>query len=453
MFRFVEFAGDGRILFRWRWTSTPEQRMTEFSSKGVEEPVLASLTEIHESDSPSYRGTDRTGRFIVPNLSLDWSVHEPRELWRHPVGRGWSSFAVVGEFCVTQEQRGSHEVVVCYELRTGKEVWKHLNETRFEEVTGGPGPRATPAIHAGRVYTFGATGILNCLNGTDGRVIWSHDFAQGRPPLFGYTSSPLIHGDCVFITPGGKAGSIVAIDIDTGNVIWSPDSRKPGYSSPQLFLTKDDEQILVFDAVGLHGYNVTSGERYWTFPWGDDSDDQVNVCMPVTLPVLTDAEPTRHQVLISSGYGRGIALLSVRRSKSGEWSANEVWRAKTLKSKFSDVIVHEGHAYGLDEGILTCISLLDGVRRWKNGRYGYGQLILVNETLLVQTESGRIVLVKTDPNNFTEVASLDALHERTWNQPVVAGHYLLVRNDREAVCFELPRLRQADLETTSADEQ
>lgn len=447
MFRCDEFSGDGRVLFRWRWTQTAEQRLAEYSAKADKRAVLANFTEIGEADSPSFRGANREGQYHVPELSLTWHEQAPRELWRHPVGPGWSSFAVVGEFCVTQEQRGSSEAVVCYELRTGQEVWTHLDKGRFDEATSGPGPRATPAIHAGHVYSFGANGILNCLNGTDGRVIWSHDASRGPVPLFGYSSSPLIHGNRVFITPGGEAGSIVALDINSGRVIWSQDSRKPGYSSPCLFRAMGEEQILVFDATGLHGYGAETGNRRWAFPWGDNSDDQVNVCQPLILSArdhsATDAaDPS--QIFISSGYGRGSAIVAVGRTASGEWTANATWRAKTLKSKFSNVVIHEKHAYGLDEGVLTCISLADGTRRWKNGRYGYGQLILVNETLLIQTEFGRIVLVETDPEKFTEVASLDVLHERTWNQPVVAGHTLLVRSDREAVCFELPRLTQTE---------
>lgn len=444
MFGLDEFAGNGRILFRWRWTPTPEQRLSDFSSKADKGRAIALLSEIQETDSPSYRGLDRTGRYRVADLGLNWIEDSPRELWRHPIGRGWSSFAVVGEYCLTQEQRDSQEAVVCYEVLSGKEVWRHLDRTRFEEVTGGPGPRATPAFHAGRVYSFGATGILNCLDGTDGRVIWSHNVAGGATPFFGYASSPLIHGNRVYITPGGEAGSIVALDAETGTMTWSRDSRKPGYSSPQLFPTGDEDQILVFDAAGLHGYGATTGERRWTFPWGDNSDEQVNVGQPVIVPTLSgvDSESALHQILISAGYGRGCALISISHTTAGEWSATAKWHTKALKSKFSDVIVVEGYAYGLDEGILTCISLADGSRRWKGGRYGYGQVILVNETLLIQTESGRIVLVKVDPDQFLEVASLDALQDRTWNQPVVAGRMLLVRNDREAVCFELPRLNQ-----------
>ncbi|HEY2251266.1 MAG TPA: PQQ-binding-like beta-propeller repeat protein, partial [Planctomycetaceae bacterium] len=201
--------------------------------------------------------------------------------------------------------------------------------------------------------------------------------------------------------------------------------------------------ILVFDATGLAGHNAPTGDTRWRFPWGDNSDERVNVCQPAIIHGSTgkgrQAVPA-NQLLISSGYGRGSALISVTRNSVDKWTVKEVWRANTLKSKFSSVVVHGGHAFGLDDGILTCISLADGTRRWKQGRYGHGQLIIVNDMLLVQAEFGRIVLVKADSEAFREVAGLDALSERTWNHPVVAGRHLLVRNDREAVCYLLPVL-------------
>lgn len=441
------FAGDGRVLFTWRWTSTPEKRLGDYSSQAKERPSLANFTEPSETDSPSFRGADRTGQYRIPELDLNWKDHPPRELWRHPVGRGWSSFAVVGEFCVTQEQRDASEAVVCYRLETGDEVWRHLDETRFEEVTSGPGPRATPTIHEGRVYTFGATGILNCIDGADGRLAWSRQIAKDSVPiLFGYVSSPLVYGPNVLVTPGGQAGSIVAVDRDTGEIAWSKGSSRAVYSSPQLLHTGREVQFLVFDAKCLSGHDAVTGNTRWTFRWGDDSDERVNVCQPVMIHAsagIGRQAVQTNQLLISSGYGRGSALVSVACNSSDEWTVNEVWRANTLKSKFSSVVVHGGHAFGLDDGILTCISLADGTRRWKQGRYGHGQLILVNDMLLIQAESGRIVLVRANPEAFSEVAALDALSERTWNHPVVAGRHLLVRNDREAVCYLLPVLTPA----------
>ncbi len=436
------FSGDGRLVLKWRCTPTPEERFAEFSTETISDLSHANLEKTFDTDSPGFRGDDRDGVYRVPGLQFDWQSNSPRELWRHPVGRGWSSFAVVGGFCVTQEQRENQEAVVCYELRTGNEVWCHLDTARFDEYTSGPGPRATPTIHEGRVYTFGATGVLNCLYGSTGSVVWTRQIGQDvSPSLFGDASSPLVFGQRLFVTPGGAAGSLVALDCLTGDLLWSNGSRKPGYSSPHLLLTQNIAQVLVFDAVGLHGHDTGTGDTLWSFPWGDNSDEQVNVGQPALVPKLVpdnQIELETREVLISSGYGRGSALLSVVGDSSGEWTAHEIWTSKALKCKFSSVVIRGNYAYGLDEGILCCIALEDGTRRWKNGRYGYGQLLLVNDCLLIQVESGSIAIVKADPRSFEEIATLKALNDRTWNQPVISGRHLLVRNDREAACFELP---------------
>ncbi len=444
MLRLDGFAGDGRLVLKWRWTPTPEDRFADFATRTTSDLSHANFAQTFNTDSPGFRGADRAGLYRVPGLQFDWQSNPPRELWRHPVGRGWSSFAVVGAYCVTQEQRDNFEAVVCYELGSGNEVWCHLDAARFEEYTSGSGPRATPTIYEGRVYTLGATGILNCLDGSTGSVVWTRQIGPDvSPSLFGNASSPLVSDRRVFVSPGGAAGSLIAFDCATGDLLWSEGSRKPGYSSPHLFPTQNMAQVLIFDAIGLHGHDAATGVTLWSFPWGDNSDEQVNVGQPVIVPEAmraSQAGSETHLLLISSGYGRGSALLSVARDAAGEWAAHEMWTSKALKSKFSSVVIRDNHAYGLDDGILCCIALEDGTRRWKSGRYGYGQLILVNDCLLIQAEMGSLAIVKADPHAFQEIATLKALNDRTWNQPVISGRHLLVRNDREAVCFELPVL-------------
>ena len=436
------FAGDGRIVFQWRWTPTPEQQMAEFSPLLAGTQTSPDLSVISALDSPSFRGHERTGQIQDPDLQLDWNAHPPQELWRHPIGRGWSSFAVVGDYCVTQEQIDAHECVVCYELRTGKQVWQHRDKVRFNEVTSGAGPRATPAIADGRVYSFGATGILNCLDGSTGQLVWTLHLGKSQPLLFGHAGSPLVYQQYVYVAVGGDAGSVVAVDRESGKVAWTNGTRGASYSSPHL-LTGRDPQILIFDATGLHGHDSASGDLRWSFTWGVDSAEQANVSQPVVLPRDSHSNqaaiPTGTDLIISSGYGKGTARISVHHDDADRWTVTEQWRTIRLKSKFSCFVVKGGFAFGLDEGILACISLQDGSLQWKKGRYGYGQLLLINDMLLVQSESGHVFLVEANPTRFREVATLPALNNRTWNHPVVTARHLLVRNDREAVCFELRR--------------
>jgi outer membrane protein assembly factor BamB len=143
-------------------------------------------------------------------------------------------------------------------------------------------------------------------------------------------------------------------------------------------------------------------------------------------------------VLVATGYGVGCSLLKIEASTGGKWTVSEVWKNRNLKPKFTNLVRRGSHVYGLDDGVLVCLDPATGQRVWKEGRYGHGQLLLVDEVLLIQTERGDVVLVEATPEGHRERARLPALKGKTWNNPVLAGDLLLVRNDQEAACYQLP---------------
>ena len=164
----------------------------------------------------------------------------------------------------------------------------------------------------------------------------------------------------------------------------------------------------------------------WRFAWPSAE----SVAQPVPLP--------DDRLLVSSGYGIGSKLLHIQRDTDGKLGANLLWQSRGLKAKFTNVVYRDGYIYGLDDGILVCLDISDGKRTWKKGRYGHGQMILVEDLLLLQAESGDVVLVEANPTSHVELGRFSALVGRTWNNPTFAVPYLLVRNDREAACYELP---------------
>lgn len=425
------FAGDGRPLLVFRWAPRPEP---EFSKATVNEPV--ELASPADADYPGFRGRDRLGVVRGVQLAPDWESSPPELLWRRPVGAGWSAFAVAGEACITQEQRGEFEAVVCYDLQTGQQQWLHEDRAYLQEMMGGPGPRATPSIHQGHVYALGVTGILNCLDGATGNVLWQTNILEDaglQNALFGMTGSPLVVDGKVIVAPGGKGTALAAYDADSGKRLWAAGEGAASYASPQLAEFAGGPQVLNFNAEGLYGHKLETGEVLWSFPWRTPPDYN-NVCQPVPLPAGSAAE--RDRVFLSSAYGKGCALLEVS-EQGGKWSATPRWHTTHLKAKFSSVVVRDGFVYGLDESILACVDLKTGRRKWKGGRYGYGQLILAGDLLLVQAESGQVVLVEATPEAHRELSRCDALSHRTWTHPALAGSYLLVRNDREAACYQL----------------
>lgn len=410
----------------WRWAKTPEESL--LARTGEDQAALLSAEEAADTKAewPGFRGPNRDGIILGVKIETDWSASPPVELWRRPVGPGWSSFAVHGNLFYTQEQRGDDEVVSCYKVTTGKPVWKHRDETRFYESNGGAGPRGTPALSGSRVYTFGATGILNVLDAGDGSVVWSCSPAEDtktKVPIWGFSSSPLVLDDVVIVA---VAGSLIAYDLATGKPHWSkPDSSKECYSSPHLFNIDGITQVLLQKVAGTLSVTPADGNMLWEHAWPG---------CPIVQPALT----ADGDILISVDEKNGIRRIAVAQGPDG-WTTKERWTSNRIKPYFNDSVIHKGHVYGFDGRSLSCIDIKDGTRKWKGGRYGRGQFVLLadQDLLLVISEKGELALVNAVPDQFTELTRFPAIKGKTWNHPVLVGDILLVRNAAEMAAFRL----------------
>jgi outer membrane protein assembly factor BamB len=456
-----------RAQLAWRWTPTAEQRLlaraTDMPASAAPqapapempaEPVAAvepvsdptrpdptpdavptaAPPPTPEAATPAwggFRGPDRDGVVRGVRIATDWARTPPVELWRRPVGPGWSSFAVQGDLVYTQEQRGEEEIVAAYRLRTGEPVWSHRDSVRFYESNAGPGPRATPTLHEGRVYTLGATGLLNVLDAATGAVVWSRN-AQvdtgAQLPDWGFAGSPLVLDDAVVVATSGR---LAAYEIATGDLRWTRTTGGGGYSSPHLATVDGVPQILLLSGGGITSVAPADGATLWQQP-GD------NRAAGIVQPALAGG---RDVLMAGSDMmgGTGIRRLSVARA-GGNWTLEERWASRGLKPYFNDFVVHRGHAYGFDGSILSCIDLEDGARKWKGGRYGQGQVVLLadSDALLVLGEEGQLALVSATPDGYREIAQVRALDGKTWNHPVVVGDLLLIRNGEEMAAYRLP---------------
>src|SRR6266536_12891 len=447
-------TGDAKSDLHWRWTKSPEERL--LAQTGDEPttppppPAAAATPEKRtpdapadartarpannegvESDSgwPGFRGPRRDGIARGVRIETDWSHKPPVAVWRQPIGPGWSSFAVRGNLFYTQEQRGGDELVSCYNLTTGKPVWRHSDAARFYESNAVAGPRGTPTLSNGRVYTFGATGIVNALDVRNGAVVWSRSAASDtrtKVPGWGFASSPLVVGDVVIVA---AAGALAAYDVGTGKPRWFGPTGGRGYSSPQLATIDGVAQVLLLNGEGVISVAPADGTLLWKHAWEGDS---------IVQPAVT----ADGDVLIGSGSGLGsevgVRRVAVNHGSDG-WTTKERWTSIGLKPYFNDFVVHKDHAFGFDGSILACIDLKRGERKWKGGRYGHGQLVLLpdQDLLLVLSEEGELALVRATPDQFTEVARFKAIEGKTWNHPVLVGDILLVRNGEEMVAFRM----------------
>ncbi|QDU10080.1 PQQ-binding-like beta-propeller repeat protein [Gimesia aquarii] len=442
LLRVESFEGDMVPRFQFRFLPTAEQRAEKYFEQAAKMPqesnADSSTLEVSPEDWPAYRGVDRDGIVRDQKIRTDWDVRPPELLWKHPVGSGWGSFAIIGDRAFTQEQRGEKETVVCYDALSGKQIWTHHDYVRFTEVLGGPGPRATPTFYDGMIYSMGATGILNCLNAITGELVWSKDLLEEEKLdnlQWAMSGSPLIWEDLVIVNQGipqetSKVNprSVVALDRLTGDKVWSGGKHKSSYSSPQLSILNEEPRLLIFHSKGLEGFTPQEGKSLWFFPWTNQAG--VNAAQPIVI------EPS--SIFLGAGYGAGSARITIRESEQqAEPDVIEDWKSKSLKLKFNSAVVRDGFVYGLDEGILTCLNLETGKRAWKRGRYGYGQMILVNDNLLILAEDGRVELVKADPKKYTQIATFQAIQGQTWNHPALAQGKLFVRNSEEAACYDI----------------
>jgi outer membrane protein assembly factor BamB len=377
-----------------------------------------------------FRGPGRDSRYLEGEIRTVWPSDGLPLLWRRDVGGGYASIVAGPGLLFTIEQRGRQEVVAAYDSETGAQVWSHGWDAEFQEVMGGDGPRATPQWHEGRLYVLGATGEFRCFDAASGKVQWGLNIISdngARNLEWGMSASPLITGDQVILLPGGPSDrSVVAYHRLTGEFLWGSLSDKQAYAAPIQSELAGREQLLVVTAERVVGLDPEGGDLLWEYPWVTSYD--VNSVEPLLLG--------SDRFFISSGYGHGAAVLEIGRGKDG-YTVRTVWKNKEMKNKFNGSVLHEGHVYGLDEGILACVDVATGERKWKGGRYGYGQILLASDHLVVLTERGDLVLVEANAQDHRELARFSALTGKTWNYPVIVGGRLLVRNQTQMACFDV----------------
>jgi outer membrane protein assembly factor BamB len=427
LFRHTGMSGDLMPTFEFRWSRAPSRVPVSVADSGPA-PVVG-LTDL--ASFPQFLGPDRNGVLPDARLATNWSAKPPAVLWRRPLGSGWSGFAVVRDRAVTMEQLGAGELITCYSLATGELLWEHGYPSHFASPIAGDGPRATPTVVSDRVFTLGARGALTCLEFASGKPLWSRSLTNdfgARLPEWGFSGSPLVTDGLVIINAGGSSGrALVALRADTGETAWSAGDDGVTYSSPGLFTVAGVRQIVLFQNRAIVAHDPATGRVLWRQPWGTHYP-------LVAMPVPVDDR----RLLFSAGYNVGAELFELRSGPDGSLAPVSVWATKRLKAKFANPYARAGFAYGLDDGILACLDLKDGSQRWKEGRYGHGQGLLVGAIFLLLSEQGELVQLSPTPDGPNELGRFRVFGDKSWNPPALVGDLVLVRNDREAALLRLP---------------
>jgi outer membrane protein assembly factor BamB len=379
----------------------------------------------------NFRGPKRDGNYEITPIKTDWPGNGLTPIWKQPVGLGFASFSIADGRAYTIEQRRGQEVVAAYDIGTGRELWIQGWNAEYTDTTG-DGPRATPTWDQGRLYALGATGELRCLDAGSGKVIWGKNILsdnQASNLPWAMAASPLVVDDKVIVLPGGSNGkSVVAYNKLTGAPVWRVLNDTQAYVSPMLVELAGRRQVVVVSSSRVVGLAPETGALLWSYPW------DTNMGINVSQPIIVD----KNRFFISSGYGKGAALVEVK-GGGQTFTASMVWENINMKNKFNSSVLHDGYVYGLDEGILTCLDVNTGERKWKGGRYGYGQVLLASGHLIVTSDEGDLALVKATPAQYTEVVRFKALEGKTWNYPAIADGRLLVRNGNEMAAYDISR--------------
>jgi outer membrane protein assembly factor BamB len=456
LFEYVGVTGETVPVFRVRsW-------LGKSRSKETLQTAIKLVPAAMQFQSSQFLGNARDGVVQNDEFSVAWKERLPSVIWRKPIGAGWASFAVGDGLAVTLEQMDEQECITAFGLTSGDVHWRISLPGKHFQAFGGVGPRATPTIHQAKVFAQTATGIVLCAELDTGKVVWQKDLLQlagidqatsEKGISWGRSGSPLIVDNQVVVPFGGKLDdpnikSLIAFDLETGNVLWTGGESQLAYASPMLLTLSGVRQIVSVNEGCATGHNPANGDILWTTPWPSKSNGDACASQPVAID--------DRRVLLGKGYALGSKLFET--VFTGEtpdnaydkafWQTKTVWsNTRILKTKFTSAISYKGSLYALSDGVLECVNPSDGSRIWRGKRYGQGQAIIVNDHVLVSAEDGRIALVSIQDG--TPIAEMQVLDGITWNVPAVAGPYLLTRNSEEVVCLLSERDAEKNDESVS----
>jgi outer membrane protein assembly factor BamB len=397
----------------------------------------ADNSPLNAKDWPQWCGQRRDGVTTAPDLLVSWPEAGPTERWRVKGGDGYSSFALTRDTAYSMVAlAGNDEAVMAWRLDSGKVRWRHVYDRgRSFDYRG---PRATPTLAGGLLYTVSAAGQLMCLKADTGEPHWQVDLVrevQGQPPPWGFAFSPLVEDGLVYTMPGGQNEQcLAAFDAQTGKLAWASQNDPAGYSSPILLTVAGVRQVVFFTGRRLLGVTPKKGELLWEYPWPTSNE------ITVTTPMAIRGRQGKREegyLFISSGYDKGCALVRVA-EQDGRFTARRVYESSELCCQFGTPVLHRDHLYALDQKRdLTCLDVRTGAVRWRKRGFERGTLIRVDDRLVVLGENGRLALVECDPKGYRQTASARVLKRPCWTLPVLADGMLLVRDQNDVVCLDV----------------
>jgi outer membrane protein assembly factor BamB len=386
------------------------------------------------ADWPQFLGPTRNAVSAETGLAKSWPDKGPPVLWEREVGEGYSAPVVSGDTLVLLHRVGDDEVVEALDAATGKPRWKFAYGTKYRDPLGkGDGPRSTPLIAGGKVYTLGAEGMLHCLDLKDGTKVWEKALAKDyemRESFFGVGTSPIVEGDLLLVNVGSRGAGIVAFDKAIGKEVWKATDDEASYSSPVAATIDDARHVFFFTRTGLVDLDPKDGKVRFSKRWRSRMNASVNAAAPL---VVGD------RVFLSASYGTGAVLLRV-----GKDGAEEVWQSDLcLSCHYNTPVQKDGYLYGIDgrqEHVarLRCVELKSGRVKWQKERFGCASLILADGQIIALTEHGDLVLIEPTPEGYREKARASVLKDGPCRAEIaLADGRLYGRDGKRLVCWDV----------------
>ena len=395
--------------------------------------LVSAALRVGAADWPQFLGPARDGT-TPDEVAGGFPPPGPRVVWTRKVGQGFSGPVVAGGIALVFHRVGDEAVLDAVDAPSGRPKWSAKYPTNYRDDFGfDEGPRSTPAVAEGHVYTLGAEGVLSCWRAGDGGKVWAVDTKarfNADKGFFGVACSPLVEGDLVVVNVGGRDGAgVVAFGKADGNVRWKATNDEAGYASPVAATVNGKRHVLSFTREGLVGIDPSSGAVRFTFHWRSRSHATVNAATPL---VVGDT------VFLSASYGTGAVLLRLRDERP-----REVWSGDDILSNHYATSVHQGgHLYGFDgrqehTPRLRCVELASGKVKWSEENFGAGTLLLARDKLVILTEKGELVLAPATPEAFKPAARAKVLQSEVRAHPALANGLLYARDKDTLACVDL----------------
>jgi len=384
------------------------------------------------ADWPQWRGVRRDGRTAETGLLRQWPAAGPGLLWRvDGLGEGYSSFSIANGKLFTQSQKKGRQWVMALDASTGKPIWETPAGEHFPQDRG-HGPRGTPTVDGDTLYSLSADGTLVSLVAATGKKNWESNILRdfkGSQIKWGLSESPLVDGNRLIVTPGGKDKAVVALDKGTGKPLWGGGDDQAGYSSAIAFDFGGQRHIVAFTSSGAIGLNAANGSVMWNYT------KVSNRTANIATPIYHDGH-----VFLSSDYGTGCALLKL--TAAGERiKATEVYFNREMRNHYGSSVLLDKHLYGFSSGILTSMDLMTGEVAWKDRSVGKGQVILAEGLLYLQGETGTVALAEATPTAYKEISRFEFGRGDypLWTLPVIAGGRLYLRDQGKLACYKISK--------------